>query len=106
VAVHYFAPKYSQSTIAQLKSFSEKLRGKGAVKIAILNWAIFNAIVGNTDTHLKNLSCLVTPNGFIRLPNDFVNLRLEDDSMFNILRKKILLSNILNILLICKFINF
>ncbi|WDE12572.1 HipA domain-containing protein [Thalassomonas haliotis] len=60
--------KYSQSSAEQLNHFSEKMRGKGAAKIAILNWAIFNAIVGNTDAHLKNLSCLVTSDGFILSP--------------------------------------
>ena len=60
--------KYSQSSAEQLNNFSEKMRGKGAVKIAILNWAIFNALVGNTDAHLKNLSCLVTANGLVLTP--------------------------------------
>ena len=44
------------------------MRGKGAVKIAILNWTIFNAFVGNTDAHLKNLTCLVTSNGLVLAP--------------------------------------
>ncbi len=72
--------KYSQSTVAQLKSFSEKLRGKGAAKIAILNWTIFNALVGNTDAHLKNLSCLVTPNGLVLSPMyDLLSTAIYDD---------------------------
>tara|TARA_R110001592_G_scaffold359221_1_gene665276 strand:- start:3441 stop:4709 length:1269 start_codon:yes stop_codon:yes gene_type:complete len=72
--------KYSQSTVEQLKSFCEKLRGKGAAKIAILDWAIFNAIVGNTDAHLKNLSCLVTPNGLVLSPMyDLISTAIYDD---------------------------
>lgn len=60
--------KYSQSNVEQLSAFSEHMRGKGAAKIAILNWAIFNAIVGNTDAHLKNLSCMITSGGFVLSP--------------------------------------
>lgn len=72
--------KYSQSTVEQLKFFCEKLRGKGAAKIAILDWAIFNAIVGNTDAHLKNLSCLVTPNGLVLSPMyDLISTAIYDD---------------------------
>jgi len=41
---------------------------RSAVKIAILNWAIFNALVGNTDAHIKNLSCMVTSNGLVLTP--------------------------------------
>lgn len=72
--------KYSQSNVVQLKNFSEQLRGKGAAKLAILNWAIFNAIVGNTDAHLKNLSCLVTPNGFVLAPMyDLISTAIYED---------------------------
>lgn len=55
--------KYALSNVEQLNQFAESLRGKGAAKIAIFNWAVFNAIVGNTDAHLKNLSCLVGTQG-------------------------------------------
>ncbi len=55
--------KYALSNVEQLKQFSEGLRAKGAAKVTIFNWAIFNAIVGNTDAHLKNLSCLVGTQG-------------------------------------------
>lgn len=55
--------KYALSNVEQLNQFAEILRVKGAAKIAIFNWAVFNAIVGNTDAHLKNLSCLVGVQG-------------------------------------------
>lgn len=60
--------KYALSHVDQLSQFSESLRGKGAAKIAIFNWAIFNAVVGNTDAHLKNLSCLVSSQGAVLSP--------------------------------------
>jgi len=72
--------KYAQSSVEQLNNFSEKMRGKGAVKIAILNWAIFNALVGNTDAHLKNLSCMVTSNGFVLAPlYDLISTAIYED---------------------------
>ncbi|NQY38000.1 MAG: HipA domain-containing protein [Alteromonadaceae bacterium] len=72
--------KYIQSDIEQLNTFSENMRGKGTAKLAILNWAIFNAIVGNTDAHLKNLSCLVTPNGLMLSPMyDLLSTAIYDD---------------------------
>lgn len=60
--------KYALSNVEQLKQFAEGLRGKGAVKIAIFNWAVFNAVVGNTDAHLKNLSCLISSQGAVLSP--------------------------------------
>ncbi|WP_413700646.1 HipA domain-containing protein [Psychromonas sp. KJ10-10] len=60
--------KYALSNVEQLNQFAEVLRGKGATKIALFNWAIFNAVVGNTDAHLKNLSCLAGSQGAILSP--------------------------------------
>lgn len=72
--------KYAQSTVEQLNQFTEALRGKGKAKITVLNWAIFNAIVGNTDAHLKNLSCIVTPNGMVLSPMyDLLSTAIYDD---------------------------
>ena len=72
--------KYAQSSVEQLNNFTEKLRAKGKAKITIFNWAIFNALVGNTDAHLKNLSCLVTPNGMVLSPMyDLISTAIYDD---------------------------
>jgi len=60
--------KYSQSTVAQLRAFSEKIRAKGQAKITIFRWVIFNALIGNTDAHLKNLTCLFDANGMVLSP--------------------------------------
>ena len=60
--------KYSQSTVVQLKNFSEKITAKGQAKITIFRWVIFNALVGNTDAHLKNLTCLFNENGLVLSP--------------------------------------
>ncbi|MFK5949196.1 MAG: HipA domain-containing protein [Methylococcales bacterium] len=72
--------KYAQSNVEQLNQFTEALRGKGKAKITVLNWAIFNAIVGNTDAHLKNLSCIVTPSGMVLSPMyDLISTAIYDD---------------------------
>lgn len=60
--------KYALSNVSQLNEFTEGLRNKGTAKVAIFSWAIFNAIVGNTDAHLKNLSCLVSKQGAVLSP--------------------------------------
>ena len=71
--------KYVQSNVAQLNHFTEALRAKGKAKISVLNWAIFNAIVGNTDAHLKNLSSIVTSNGMVLSPMyDLVSTAIYD----------------------------
>ncbi|MEI6896838.1 MAG: HipA domain-containing protein [Psychromonas sp.] len=62
------ASKYALSNVEQLNRFADSLRNKGATKITIFNWVIFNAIVGNTDAHLKNLSCLVNEQGAVLSP--------------------------------------
>ncbi|WP_440877040.1 HipA domain-containing protein [Thalassotalea sp. PLHSN55] len=72
--------KYAQSNVEQLNQFTEALRGKGKAKITVFKWAIFNAIVGNTDAHLKNLSCLVTPDGMVLSPMyDLISTAIYDD---------------------------
>lgn len=72
--------KYAQSNVEQLNQFIDVLRGKGKAKITVFKWAIFNAIVGNTDAHLKNLSCLVTPDGMVLSPMyDLISTAIYDD---------------------------
>ncbi|MCF6225753.1 MAG: HipA domain-containing protein [Xanthomonadales bacterium] len=56
--------KYTQSDVTQLNAFSNICRSKGLAKLSIFKWALFNALVGNGDAHLKNLSCFLSPNGF------------------------------------------
>jgi serine/threonine-protein kinase HipA len=60
--------KYGLSNVHNLKKFADNLRTVGLAKISILRWAIFNAIVGNTDAHLKNLTCLVSASGLSLSP--------------------------------------
>lgn len=60
--------KYALSNVVQLKAFVEKLRGVGRARITVFTWAIFNALVGNNDAHLKNLTCIVDPDGLYLSP--------------------------------------
>ena len=72
--------KYQQSNVTQLNRISEMVRNKGAAKLIIFNWAVFNALVGNTDAHLKNLSCLVTPGGYTLSPlYDLLSTAIYED---------------------------
>ncbi len=60
--------KYTQSDVTQLNDFSNICRSKGLTKLSIFKWALFNALVGNGDAHLKNLSCFLGPKGFELAP--------------------------------------
>ncbi|MBE9548441.1 MAG: HipA domain-containing protein [Proteobacteria bacterium] len=60
--------KYTQSDVTQLNDFSNIYRSKGLAKLSIFKWALFNALVGNGDAHLKNLSCFLGPRGFELAP--------------------------------------
>ncbi len=56
--------KYTQSTVTQLNEFASSCRSKGVTKLSVFRWALFNALLGNCDAHLKNLSCFLTPKGY------------------------------------------
>ena len=60
--------KYSQSNVIQLNEFANSCRSKGVTKLSIFRWALFNALLGNSDAHLKNLSCFLTPKGYELAP--------------------------------------
>jgi serine/threonine-protein kinase HipA len=64
-----FGDKYKASTAANLLRLVESCRVVAITKITILRWAIFNAIVGNGDAHLKNLSFRVDADGIQLMPH-------------------------------------
>ncbi len=59
--------KYKSSNVKSLCKLNDYCRSKAKTRIQLFNWAVFNAIVGNTDAHLKNLSFFMT-NDAITLP--------------------------------------
>lgn len=52
--------KYRQSKVESLRELSELCQTRAKAKLDIFKWACFNAIVGNGDAHLKNLSFFMT----------------------------------------------
>ncbi len=63
---HY---KYELATMETLNRVIEFCRRKGDARIQLFKWLVFNILVGNNDSHLKNLSFYVTPNGYELAPH-------------------------------------
>ena len=61
--------KYEQATADTLRKLAEICRAKAATRQSLFRWAVFNAIVGNGDAHLKNLSFLPTRQGVDLAPH-------------------------------------
>ena len=55
--------KYQQSTAETLASLVGLTREKALTRQRLFRWAVFNALTGNGDAHLKNLSFFVEPTG-------------------------------------------
>lgn len=61
--------KYSNSNAESLNRLSELSRMKAQTKINIFRWALFNALIGNGDAHLKNLSFFINQNDVVMTPH-------------------------------------
>lgn len=61
--------KYLQATPATLLDIIALCRFRASTRQALFRWAIFNAVVGNGDAHLKNLSYLVREDGIHLAPH-------------------------------------
>lgn len=55
--------KYSNARLDTLVRLIDLCRTKAAARRAIFRWVLFNTLVGNSDSHLKNLSFLVSAEG-------------------------------------------
>lgn len=64
-----FREKYSASTVESLKQLADSCIAPGPTRLAIFKWALFNALVGNGDAHLKNLSFHLTERGYLLMPH-------------------------------------
>lgn len=60
--------KYQQSTVTTLAQIVELCREKARTRLALLRWSVFNALVGNGDAHLKNLSFFADGDGISLAP--------------------------------------
>jgi serine/threonine-protein kinase HipA len=61
--------KYQQATAETLARLVSLCREKARTRIALLRWSIFNALIGNGDAHLKNLSFFVDARGIALAPH-------------------------------------
>jgi serine/threonine-protein kinase HipA len=61
--------KYQQSTPATLARVVSLCRQKARTRIALLRWSLFNALIGNGDAHLKNLSFFADADGIALAPH-------------------------------------
>lgn len=55
--------KYTAANIDALSAAIGHCRAKAAARLQLYRWTVFNALVGNGDNHLKNLSFIVKPEG-------------------------------------------
>ncbi|MBA4213790.1 MAG: type II toxin-antitoxin system HipA family toxin [Polaromonas sp.] len=55
--------KYSNANLDTLAHVIDQCRSKAAARMAIFRWVLFNTLVGNSDSHLKNISFLVSHEG-------------------------------------------
>lgn len=55
--------KYRNATLDTLGGLIAQCRSKAATRMAIFRWVLFNTLVGNSDSHLKHLSFLISAEG-------------------------------------------
>jgi serine/threonine-protein kinase HipA len=55
--------KYRNATLDTLGRLIALCRSKAAARMAIFRWVLFNTLVGNSDSHLKNISFLISAEG-------------------------------------------
>ena len=60
--------KYQQAGVDALIACIDQCGNPARSRISILQWALFNLLIGNADAHLKNLSFLVRPSGIELAP--------------------------------------
>ncbi|HSC82071.1 MAG TPA: HipA domain-containing protein [Pseudomonas sp.] len=61
--------KYRMATLETLQRLVELCRSKALSRQLLFRWAVFNALLGNNDAHLKNLSFFVGESGIELAPH-------------------------------------
>lgn len=61
--------KYAKSGVASLVDISVRTRGEYATRTGLFRWALFNALIGNSDAHLKNISLFAGKAGYTLAPH-------------------------------------
>jgi serine/threonine-protein kinase HipA len=60
----YSGSKYRLSNVNTICTLLELVDEKALTRLRLFKWVLFNALVGNGDAHLKNLSFYVRPHGY------------------------------------------
>jgi HipA-like protein len=60
--------KYRNATAQVLRDAIEKTATRAMARLDIFRWAVFNVLIGNADSHLKNLSFFVSHRGYMLAP--------------------------------------
>ena len=60
--------KYASETIPNLKNLIGQCRNKALARMEVFRWIVFNTMVGNSDSHLKNISFIVGHEGISVAP--------------------------------------
>ena len=60
--------KYQNATAQVLSDAIEKTSTRAMARLDLFRWAVFNVLIGNADSHLKNLSFFVNPRGYMLAP--------------------------------------
>lgn len=55
--------KYSQASMQALQQAVEQTRNRTQTRLHLWRWLVFNVLIGNHDSHLKNISYLVDDQG-------------------------------------------
>lgn len=55
--------KYQSASLQTLASLIDRCREKAQARMGLYQWMLFNTLVGNSDSHLKNLSFLLDRGG-------------------------------------------
>ena len=55
--------KYTSASLPKLKDLIGQCRNRAVARMAVYRWILFNTLVGNSDSHLKNISFLVDQEG-------------------------------------------
>ncbi|MDA8093703.1 MAG: HipA domain-containing protein [Betaproteobacteria bacterium] len=61
--------KYAKAGVEALRDVAEKCRVKATTRVNLFRWTLFNALIGNGDAHLKNLSFVATHEGYALAPH-------------------------------------
>jgi len=76
--------KYREGSIDNLAALANACRSAAVARTKLFSWLVFNAIVGNSDAHLKNLSFMVSHEGIQLAPfYDMLSVASYDTPAFD-----------------------